>query len=251
MKEMADKYEKVMVTSDYHIPYLDEKAYETMIAFAKKYKPDHFVINGDLIDFYGLSTFDKNPDRKYTVVEEITKTRQVLKNLTKRLPKKTKIYFLEGNHEARLQRYLWRNPELEGLPDLKLENLLRFKDYKINFIGVDNDYWKKDTGHLQLGNMLIMHGDSRLNGASTSKYSGYSAKNTMMNMQTNVTIGHCHRLAKIYHTTPYGDLVGMECGSLCNYTGTANWQQGFVTFELKNGKIVDATAHHINKIVGG
>jgi hypothetical protein len=37
-----------------------------------------------------------------------------------------------------------------------------------------------EGGTIKQGNAIIMHGDSKLNGASTSKYSGYSAKNTML-----------------------------------------------------------------------
>jgi len=46
------KKEKVMVTSDYHIPFIDNKAYSVMREFAKDYKPSHFIINGDFVDFY-------------------------------------------------------------------------------------------------------------------------------------------------------------------------------------------------------
>jgi len=80
-----------------------------------------------------------------------------------------------------------------------------------------------------------------------SKYSGYSVKNTMLNgLRQNVIIGHCHRLAKIYHTTNYGTLTGMECGCLCDLTGTANWQQGFVTFELVKKEMVNPMVYKID-----
>jgi len=238
-------YSKTAVIGDLHVPMMDYSAFEVTKAYLKSYKPDQLVINGDLVDFYSLSVFDKNPDRKFSVQDELDEAKAVLKDLRQTVGKNCDIYFLEGNHENRLQRYLWRNPELEGLRDLQLPKLLGLSEQNVKFIGVSGDYWKKDSGHLKIGDALIMHGDNRLNGASTSRYSGYSAKNTMMGIQQSVMINHVHRLALVHHSTPYGQLVGVECGSLCEPTGTANWQQGFVTFETINGKNENYRLHRI------
>ena len=246
VEKLELKTKKVLVTSDYHVPYLDKRAYKIMKSFAKDYKPDIFIINGDLVDFYRLSRFDKNPDRKTTVSDEIHLAREYLEDLRKALGKKTKIYFVGGNHEQRLQRYLWNNPELADLDELRIDNLLHLKELKIKYVPVDGDYWSQDNGHLVLGNVLITHGDNRLNGASISKYSGYSIKNTILGgTQMNTIIGHCHRLNHFFHTTPYGTLQGLEGGCLCQKTGTANWQQGFVTFELHKGKMVNPKLYYI------
>jgi len=246
VNEMNEKTKKVMVISDLHIPHMDINAYNVMKQYAKFYKPNEFIINGDLLDFYTLSKFDKNPERKVSSFEEIRMARKILQDLRKTMPN-TKMVMLEGNHENRLQRFLWgKAPELEMFPELELKSLLQLKEQKIKFISVDSDYWKNDTGHYTVGNVLIMHGDNRLNGGSLSKYSGYSVKNTMLNgLRQNVIIGHCHRLAKIYHTTNYGTLTGMEGGCLCDLTGTANWQQGFVTFELLKGEMINPLVYRI------
>jgi len=217
-----------------------------LYSHARKYKPDQFIINGDLVDFYSLSKFDKNPERKTSCFEEIKMAKKVLANIRKSLPN-TKIVYLEGNHENRLQRFLWRNaPEMEEFPELELKNLLKLKQKKIQFIKVDGDYWKTDTGHYNIGDVLIMHGDNKLNGASLSKYSGYSVKNTMLGgVQQSVIINHNHRLALIFHSTPYSCLTGMEAGCLCDLTGTANWQNGFVTFELKKNKMFNPQVYKL------
>jgi len=245
VNEMIKKYRKVMVTGDYHIPFEDKKAYSIMKQYAKDYKPDIFVINGDLIDFYTISRFDSNPERKISFKKELELGRKCLTEIRDILPN-ADIYYLEGNHENRLQHFIWRNPELDGLEELALTNLLQLEENDIKFVGVDRDYWRKDTGHLIIGKTIIMHGDSRLNGASYSKYSGYSAKNTLMNLQSNIVINHTHRLGQIYHSTPYSDLIGIEGGSLCQKTGTANWQQGFVTFEVYRSKMVNPKLHKID-----
>lgn len=245
--ESMVKEELVFVASDIHVPYQDDTALNCFYDSIKKNKPSRVVLNGDLVDFYNLSVFDKNPDRKGSVQEELVEARKVLKNIRKVAGTKCKIYMTEGNHENRLQRYLWRNPELEGLEELDLGRLLKLKESNISLVRVSGDYWKKDTGHLKIGDLIVTHGDNRLNGSSTSKYSGYSAKNTMMNIQSSMVIGHVHRLAQVYHTTPYGTMVGLENGCLCQYTGTANWQQGFVSFKVKGNKTYDHQIHRIEK----
>jgi len=230
------KREKVMVVSDIHFPYQDDNALSLMKAYAGDYKPNHFIVNGDLLDFYGLSSFDKSPDRKHSVAQEIQDGVAFLKEMRQIVGPKCKMYFTEGNHEQRLQRYMFRNPELADMPELRLDKLLKLKESNIQFAGVDGDYWGADTGHVQLGDVIILHGDNRLNGASTSQYAGYSAKNTMMKMQNSVVMGHVHRQAVVSHRTPYGQMKGVESGCLCQVPGMANWQQGFTTFELINGK---------------
>ncbi len=248
-KKMKEKSEKVMITGDYHIPFIDESAYNSMLSFANQYKPDYFIINGDFLDCYSISVFDKNPSRKHTLKDEIELGKKYLKDLRKKLSN-SKIYFLEGNHDGRIDRQLWKNPEIYEVASeyFSVKHLLELDKFKIDYIKIDMDYWKKDNGHLQLGDVVIMHGDNILNGASTSKYSGYSAKNTMMTLQSSVAINHVHRLALVNHKTPYSELVGMECGMIAQHTGTANWQQGFVTFEIIENKSVN---HQLHKITDG
>ena len=247
LEQKITEAKRNLVFSDVHIPYQDDKAVNIMLNFSKQYKPNNIFINGDLVDFYRLSTFDQDPGRKDTITEEIYKARIFLSYLTKLNPN-ADITFLYGNHENRLQRYLWKNPELEGLDVLQLNKLLDFEKYGIKEIKVDRDYWSKETGHAKQGDAIIMHGDNRLNGAATSKYAGYSAKNTMLNgSNQSVIIGHVHRGAIVHHSTPYKTLVGVEDGCLCRIPGTANWQQGFVTFETYNGKNYNYHFHHITK----
>ena len=241
---------KYMIIGDIHAPFQDNNAMDIVYRYMDYYKPNEVIINGDFIDFYNISRFDKNPSRKEDLQQEIITSRKILGEIREHNPE-AKITLLEGNHDYRLQNFVWRNPELEGIQELKLKNLLQLDKYDINFIGVDGDYWKNDNGHYKVNELLIMHGDNRLNGARTSGYSGYSAKNTMMTMQNSVAINHTHRLAMVNHTTPYGTLIGLECGCLCKPTGTANWQQGFVTFESYRKKNYNYRTHLIkdNKLI--
>jgi len=165
--------------------------------------------------------------------------------MKKRLGKRTKMVYIEGNHETRLQHYLWRNAEMYGFEGLKLSNLLELEHRKIDFVGTQPDYWKTDSGHYKVADIIVTHGDSRLNGATCSKWNGYSASNTIRTMQQGVAIGHTHRLAHVMHRSPSETYHGLETGSLCNHSGTANWNQGFVTFETKGKKSYNHRVHLI------
>ncbi|MGM0641498.1 MAG: metallophosphoesterase [Thermotogota bacterium] len=235
---------KVMVVSDHHIPYIDYKADAVAKGYAKQYKPDYYVINGDLNDCYSISIFDKNPERKYTIKQEIDQTKKYLKGLKNTLPKKTKMFYNEGNHEARIYKKLWKDPEMYDLLSgyVNMKTLLELDKLDIEHRGIDLDYWKKDNGHLKLGDVLIMHGDNRLNGA---KGGMNAAINTAKNMRQNTVIGHTHNLNLKYESNPYNDIFGGNSGCLCQMTGTANWQQGFFTFEIIDGKSVNPRTHRI------
>lgn len=237
---------KCMVVSDIHGSFRDSKALDIALKFSNIYEPDTFIINGDLLDFYSISKFDKNPYRKYDVQRELNEGKEILRSIRQSVPQHCNVVLIKGNHEDRLNRFLWANPELINLDVLKLSNLLSLEEIGVEFIDVSGDYWKTNNGHYIVNDMLIMHGDGRLNGATTSRYSGYSAKNTMLNMQSNVIIGHNHRLGLVKHTSPYRTFTGMECGCLCMVSGTANWQQGFATFEHDNEKSFNHIIHHID-----
>jgi len=246
-KKMRTK--RTMVISDLHIPFIDNGAFDVTMSYANNYKPNNLIINGDLVDFYSLSFWSKSPDRKYDVINEIKLARQYLTKIRESVGDKCDIIFIKGNHEQRLQRYLSKNaPELYELEELDISNLLQFKKNKIKYVDASDEYWNNDNGHVMIGDMLITHGDSRMNGASYSKYSCYGIKNTILNgIQNNVIQGHSHRLGKFYHSSINKDYIGLESGCLCIPTGTANWQQGFNTFETYKGKTVNPRVHQIFK----
>ena len=245
LEEMVKGVQRTMVFGDIHVPYHDENAVKVTLNYLKKYKPHNVVVNADLVDFYALSEFDKNPNRKANVQQELDLANGILRDVRKAAGKEAKIYLTYGNHEARLQRYLWKNPELECVRDLKLEKQLSLKELDIKFINGSMDYWKQTSGHLKIGDAAVMHGDQRINGSRGGAKAGYAAMNTMLQMQTSVVMGHVHRLGIVYHNSPYQQMVGVEAGCLCEIPPGANWQQGFATFDTVRNKNVNYRLHHI------
>lgn len=242
LEKMVQEIEKNMVISDVHIPFEDKDAVLVMQRFAKDYKPNNLYINGDLLDFYSLSNFDKCPERKETVTEEVYRGREFLYDMRKVVGKNCAITLLEGNHEARLQKYFWKNPELYGLDSLDLSNLLELSKFGVSFVRADPDYWGKDTGHVRQGDALIMHGDNRLNGAKGGLHGGY---NTMKAMCGSTVIGHTHKLSQRHLQNAYAMMTGVETGCLCQTPGNTDYQQGFVTFSTIGDKNVDYQLHRI------
>jgi hypothetical protein len=243
LENMVKQLEKNMVISDIHIPFQDDDAVALMKLYAKDYKPDNLYINGDMLDFYSLSSFDKSPDRKETLVQEVYQGRQFLHDMRKVVGEDCNITFLEGNHEARLQRYFWRNPEMYGLDVLELSKLLDLKKYNVGFIGVDPDYWSADTGHAKQGDALILHGDSRLNGAKGGIHGSY---NTMKAMGISTVNGHDHKLGLRFYQNAYSKLFALGTGCLCKVPGNADYEQGFGTFTTtEDGVNVEPRTHRI------
>lgn len=218
------RYEKAMIINDPHFPFEDKKTIKLINKFMKDLNPDIVFILGDLIDFYEISKFDKNPNRKTKLQDEIDAGVKELKYIRSILPK-AKIYFKEGNHTHRLRSYLWKNPGLSSLKSLKLENLLNLEDLDIKLI-------KYDKPFLYRG-LYLDHGEK------IRKYSSYTAKAEMDELSNDGIVAHTHRLGAYYKTTLGKDMAFYENGCLCKldqeYAKNPNWQQGFsvVYFDTK------------------
>lgn len=117
---------KAVVLNDQHIPFQDKITNQLVFEFIKDFKPDIVDILGDLVDFWQLSKFDKDPIRANTLQEDIDKTHQYLKELRKLCPK-AEIELHAGNHLGRLRKYIWRQAqELATLKSLELDMLFGF-----------------------------------------------------------------------------------------------------------------------------
>ena len=55
---------RIAVLSDIHFPYYDRTALNLAIKTAIEYEPDCIILNGDIIDCYHLSSFEKDPKKR-------------------------------------------------------------------------------------------------------------------------------------------------------------------------------------------
>ncbi len=214
---MFVKYEKSIFISDLHIPFEDKNAVMILKGFLRWFSPKYVFLVGDIIDFYNISTFDKNPERENRLQNDIDRTFEFLIDIRIICPN-AKIVYLEGNHENRLLRYLWKHPEIANLRALSIENLLNLEDMNIEYKNCKES--------------CIFHGFSIEHGDLVRKFSGYTAKSQMEKRGISGLSGHSHRLSMHYMTNMSGELVWVENGCLCTkdqeyLIGIPNWQQGW------------------------
>lgn len=227
VKKSYNKLQKVVVIPDIHAPYEDYRALHGVYKFIKDYKPDKVVQLGDMVDFYALSKFDKDPSRILSLQGEIDVARYHLKELRK--VHKGSITMLEGNHEMRLMKYLRANPEMASLKSVNtVPALLGLKDFNV-------DYKKSEM----INSVLFKHGNL------VRSNSAYTAKGEFDSEGTSGVSGHTHRLGTHYVTNRSGQHAWFEMGHICEPKAAEymegkvpNWQQGFGVMEYNKGKKV-------------
>jgi len=219
---------KIAFPTDEHFPFQDDQAREIAMMIVQDYDPDLLVVGSDGMDFYSLSSFDKNPDRvKVDLQREIDQWKAGQREWAEAAPNAKKRY-IPGNHEDRLRRYLWAHPELGGLEALKLENLLGFAE-----LGIEWNEREYDHCEIELfGKLAIRHGRYVRNFAAGSARAELEADRYAISVMT----GHTHRGGTVYAQTRNGIVIGQECFCLCRldpeYMPRPNWQQGIVLAEV-------------------
>jgi predicted phosphodiesterase len=103
-----------LIVPDLHYPYHD-KAYIRLITnVIKKIRPYGIVQLGDAIDCFQISKYPKDPERVNTVFDDILDYKYQMQEWAELCG--GPYYQLEGNHEARLARFIWeRAPAINKL----------------------------------------------------------------------------------------------------------------------------------------
>ena len=214
------------------------------VRITEDFKPDVRIAGSDGVDFYSLSSFDKNPERILSLQGELDSWKEAQRKW--RSATNAKTYFLIGNHEDRLRRWLWKHPELSSLSCLTIPELFDFKGLKITMAD-------KDGQELNFFDKLIV-----THGSIVRKWSGYTARGELEKRRYSVSVmsGHTHRGGRFITTVRGAVCEALECFCLCSlspeYTYDPDWQQGivfadvnkhYVSFDMipfhrKNGKLV-------------
>ena len=114
---MGSKKDTVAIMSDVHVPFHDPIAVECALQVIRDEKPATIYLNGDIVDFYMVSDFSKDPKRGISLQEEVDQTVDFLDTVRRAAPK-ARIVYIQGNHEDRLRRYLWKHSEIASLRSL-------------------------------------------------------------------------------------------------------------------------------------
>lgn len=215
----------VAILGDFHVPYQDSAAVKVALKIVKDVQPDEIVLNGDIIDFYSVSGYLKDPSRINTLQPDIDKTRALIGHMRHDIAPEAKFTYTEGNHENRLKRLLLsKAPELYHLRALTVPELLGLDEEGIKYL--DN---------YQVADMNFIHG------RIVRKYSAYTAK-AASEQWGNVIQNHTHRLGAHYRTDHKGRFCAYENGCLCSMNveyihGQPDWQHGFSIMTLERGLI--------------
>jgi len=209
---------KAVVINDQHIPYEDSYVNNLVLRFIEDFKPHIIDIPGDITDFWQVSRFDKNPNRKNTLQEDIDKTHEYLKVLRTIAPK-AQIELHAGNHLDRMRKYIWRQAEaLECIRSLDLIFLLGLNKLNIKFLKNAEDY-------RQRGKLIITHG------CLVSQDSGMSARRHLKKSGLSIIHGHTHRGGSVYQTDLLGVRGAWENFCLCDFKLAKEWRMSFVNWQ--------------------
>ena len=229
----------ILVLSDIHLPYQDNKALELAINYGVENNVNAVYLNGDTLDMYQASRFIKDR-RLRDLAGELEICREFLKMLKETF--NCPIYFKIGNHEARWEHYLMlKAPELLGIDDFKLEQILRFREFGVTLV--------KDKQIAMAGKLPILHGHEW--------YGGFAppvnpARGLFLKAKESAMVGHHHRTSEHTEKSLSGDVTttwstGCLCGLEPEYAPYNNYNHGFAhvkvskdgNYELKNLRIIN------------
>ena len=219
---------KVLLLSDIHIPYHDVEAVKAALDFGKAEGVDTIYLNGDILDFFMLSFHEKNPKNRPGIKQELEMAREFFAYLRQEFPKAT-IYFKPGNHEYRLERYLYlKAPELLDCEEFKLEVLLKLVEFRIIFIS------KRIKTYF--GDLLVEHGD-RIKGSGGIN----PAKTLFTRYKRHAICGHFHRKSEHMEKVYDGEIVRtFSVACLCElepeYFEVNNHTNGMAIVEMNGNK---------------
>lgn len=211
---------------DVHFPFQDEDALSLLYQITQAIKPDLIACHGDLLDCYGISSFNKSLTHRQTPADEIALAKSHLREM-KRLAPKARCLLFEGNHEDRLGRTissLATRPEalaLLGLPSVS--SALSWP----SLLDLSTLGWEwHDKRYVLFDRMILKHG------SKVSKWSAYTARSEWEKYAKSGISGHTHRRGVFEHRDHNGVHGWWEHGCLCNldpdYVEDPDWQSGFL-----------------------
>jgi predicted phosphodiesterase len=194
----------ILLISDLHIPYHDIDAVTLALDYGKTQNVNTIFINGDLIDFHGVSRFDKDP-KKRSIKEEFQAAKQFLISLRDAFPTAS-IYWLKGNHDIRWEHFLEQKVrEIWDDPYFYLEERLQLNEQKIILLD--------DKILVKAGKLSITHGHHIFKGIFVPVS---PARGAFLRSKQSVIVGHLHRGSFHPETDLDGNVIGCwSTGCLC------------------------------------
>lgn len=215
-----DEGSRLVVISDAQLPFIDEALWQATLKFIEDFKPHDVIINGDWLDCYEISDFDKNPNRLFGLQTELEMASDNLDDLRKRVAVGGKVWWIDGNHEERMNRVIWKRAQGFAFLVADIEQALRLD--------------QRCAGYVPYGKHIDYLGFTVTHGNFVSQHSAYTAKKHAERYHSSGCNGHTHRLGSFSYTdgkrrSHTWHEIGCLCRTDLEYTrGIANWQQGFL-----------------------
>lgn len=223
--ELPLSHNKTLILSDIHFPYQDNDAVEIALESGYKWGANAIYLNGDTMDCYQISRFIKDR-RMRDMADELEAVREFLKELKNNF--NVPIYYKIGNHEDRWENFLrLQAPELLGIADFELRNVLRFNEIGIQEV--------KSKQIAKAGKLNILHGHE-------FGHSVFSPVNPARGLYTRAKessiIGHHHQTSEHSEKDLGGKVVttwstGALCGMRPDYMPYNKWNLGFAEVEFE------------------
>jgi len=227
----APEIRRTIISGDWHIPEVDIPTYRAFLNFMRHKRPDYHIINGDFIDAYELSKFDKDPARLGQTAEELGMAKRILDELAEASPN-TITKFLYGNHSDRIRQRILEHPELLPFmtkskdPNSVLAEALSLKERGIEWFSYPDVY-----SHFGFD---IQHGGKGLGGGGQNPSKSAAEKAGGPGVQ-----GHWHRervWQVVNRRTDYKFYtLGVMCRLNPTYLPFNDWSHSFGYLEQQVG----------------
>ena len=233
------KGNSILVISDLHVPYHDLHALTLALEYGIKHKVDTIVLLGDFVDFYGVSSFVRDP-RKRKFKYELEIIRKVFTTIASAFSN-CEIVYLPGNHEYRYERWmLLKAPELLDIDIFSMSHATGIDELNIKML--------EPNKLISIGRLSLLHGHE-LKGSGVLVN---PARSAFLKGYENLLIGHHHRPSHHAEKTLTGKVLScFSIGCLSNlqpdYAPYNKYQHGFahiqrtsaVDFIVNNKRIIN------------
>jgi len=230
---------KTLLLADIHGRFYNKKALEIAINYGLTNRCDSVIIDGDFVDFYANSKFDKNPSVQ-KIFEEQEWGQDILQLLQDTFGY---VVLNQGNHDVRREKQIERLAT--SMPELmefsKYEDYMFFNGCTTNFV--------EDYRHIIYGKLNIIHGHEYYGGGGI-----HVAWNRLNKASENILSAHSHKPQSAIKPTINGHILGSwSLGCLCDlsprYAPKNDWANGFALVEKESSGdfIVDNRVVYGNK----
>lgn len=228
----------LLILSDVHLPYQDNRSLTAVFDYVKQNPVQAILLNGDTLDFYGLSRFVRDPNKR-SVADELQALKEFYEIIKEQF--KVPVYYKFGNHEERYDHFIYtRAAEIAGVEEFNLEEVVKRRMPGVQVI--------KDKRIIQFGSLNIIHGHEYASGIfqSVNVARGLFLKSKVSSLQ-----GHAHQVSEHTETDMNGKItttwsVGCLCDMHPDYAKLNKWSQGFAiatrtgdAFQVQNFRIHD------------